>query len=109
MLPQLPPELLTPNNLVLTFFVGLGLAVGACVVYIRKNLLMPSQAKPTDVIVAGGSFFDHAKLDDMKADIKRIAVALEEMTKLRREQIQEEEMEERMAAMLKNLLDQAKQ
>ena len=41
MLPQLPPDLLTPNNLLLTSFVGIGLAIGAAVVYVKKNLLMP--------------------------------------------------------------------
>lgn len=109
MLPQLPPELLTPNNLLLTSFVGIGLAIGAAVVYVKKNLLMPSQAKPTDLIVAGGSFFDNAKLDELKADIKRIAVALEDMAEFRRELAKEEAMEERMATMLKKLVDQAKQ
>jgi len=107
MLPQLPPELLTPNNLLLTSFVGIGLAIGAAVVYVKKNLLMPSQAKPTDLIVAGGSFFDNAKLDELKADIKRIAVAREDMGRRCREIAKEEAMEERMASMLKNLLDQA--
>ena len=103
-----PKELLTPDNLLLTSFVGIGLAIGAAVVYVRKNLLMPSQAKATDLIVAGGSFFDSAKLDDMKADIKRIADALENMAELRRELAKEEAMEERMASMLKRLLEETK-
>jgi len=100
---MLPPELLTPNNLLYTAFVGAGLAIGAAIVYIRKNLMTPTQTKPTDLIVAGGSFFDHAKVDDFKADVKRIAVALEEMAKLRREQSQEEEMEERMMRIFEKL------
>lgn len=100
---MLPMDLIKPDSLLFTAFVGIGLALGAAIVYVRKNLMTPTQAKPTDLIVAGGSFFDHAKLDDLKSDMKRIAVALEELVRLRRADAEEERMEERMTRIFERL------
>ena len=100
---MLPPELLTPGNLLLTSFIGLGLAVGAAIVYVRKNLLTPTQAKTTDVIVAGGSVIDMSEFRAFRQDITRCADALEELAQLRREQSREEELEEKMLTLLERL------
>lgn len=100
---MLPPELLTPGNLILTSFLGIGLAIGAAVVYVKKNLMTPTQSKPTDVILAGGSFLDLAKFDDVKADIKRIAIALEQLVELRRRDAADEELEDRIATLFEKL------
>lgn len=72
-------------------------------VYVKKNLMTPTQAKTTDVIVAGGSFFDTAQLADVKADIKRIANALEELVKLRRQESADEELEDRIVQLFDKL------
>lgn len=96
---MLPPELLTPGNLILTSFLGIGLAIGAAVVYVKKNLMTPTQSKPTDVILAGGSFLDLTKFDEVKVDIKRIAVALEQLVELRRRDAADEELEDRIATL----------
>lgn len=101
---MLPPELLTPGNLVTTVFVGLGLAVGAAIVYVRKNLMVPSQTKTTDLIVAGGSILDMTEFREFRKDIARCANALEELARLRREQVHEEEMEEKMAHIFEKLV-----
>lgn len=100
---MLPPELLTPGNLILTSFLGIGLAIGAAVVYVKKNLMTPTQSTPssesTDVILAGGSFLDLTKFDEVKVDIKRIAVALEQLVELRRRDAADEELEDRIATL----------
>lgn len=101
---MLPPELLTPGNLLTTTFVGLGLAIGAAIVYVRKNLMVPTQTKTTDLIVAGGSIIDITEFREFRKDITRCAVALEELARLRREQAQEEDMEDKMRKLLADLL-----
>lgn len=101
---MLPPELLTPGNLVTTAFVGIGLAVGAAIVYVRKNLMVPSQTKTTDLIVAGGSIIDMTEFREFRKDIARCADALEELARLRRDQVHEEEMEEKMTQLFDKLI-----
>ena len=101
---MLPPELLTPGNLVTTAFVGIGLAVGAAIVYVRKNLMVPSQTKTTDLIVAGGSIIDMTEFREFRKDISRCADALEELARLRRDQVHEEEMEEKMTQLFDKLI-----
>lgn len=101
---MLPPELLTPGNLVTTAFVGIGLAVGAAIVYVRKNLMVPSQTKTTDLIVAGGSIIDMTEFREFRKDIARCANALEELARLRRDQVHEEEMEEKMTQLFDKLI-----
>ncbi len=100
---MLPPELLTPGNLVLTSFLGIGLAIGAAFVYVKKNLMTPTQAKSTDVVLSGCSLIDMTEVKEMRKDLTRIAVALEELARLRREQSREEEMEEKMQQLLDRL------
>lgn len=78
-------------------------------VYVKKNLMTPTQAKTTDVIVAGGSFFDTAQLADVKADIKRIANALEELVKLRRQESADEELEDRIVQLFDKLSRRTKE
>src|SRR6478609_493272 len=97
---MLPPELLTPNNLLSTAFVGIGLALGAAIVYVRKNLLTPTQTKTTDLIIAGGQVWDPAKLDDFKKDVKRMADALEQMAALSYERSRAEALEEKIMSTL---------
>lgn len=101
---MLPPELLTPGNLLTTTFVGLGLAIGAAIVYVRKNFMVPTQTKTTDLIVAGGSIIDITEFREFRKDINRCAVALEELARHRREQAQEEDMEDKMRKLLADLL-----
>lgn len=99
----MPPELLTPGNLLVTAATAIGLAVGAAIVYVRKNLLTPTQTKTTDLIVAGGSLIDMNEFREFRKDITRCAQALEELARLRREQSREEELEEKMLNLLERI------
>lgn len=99
-----PNDLLKPDNLLYTVAAFVGLVLGSAIVYVRKNLLTPAQTKTTDLIVAGGSIVDMAEFKRFREDVTRIAVALEELARLRREQSREEEMEDKIRNLLGELL-----
>jgi len=65
--------------------------------------MTPSQAKTTDLIVAGGSIVDITEFREFRKDIARCATALEELAKLRREQAREEDLEDKMMQLLERL------
>jgi hypothetical protein len=105
---MLPPEFSNPSNLLMTAATAVGLAVGAAVVYVKNNWLKPSQAKTTDLIVAGGSIVDMTEFRELRKDITRCAVALEELAKIRRERDAEEELEDKIEALFDKLARRTK-
>ena len=102
----LPPELTNPSSLLFSACVALGLILGTAYRYITKQVPSTEEkitTKATDVIIAGGSFLDTTEFKEMGKDLKRIAHAIEELARLRKEQSADEEMEEKMSMLFDKL------